>query len=202
MGPGQRAALKAIVHLGQAATRLQMDLGYADLAWIAADRGAQATQRLDDPLWVAVADFTCAGALFGAGARQRAADIAARHSPKIVGNRCRIPRGSRGSGTEAKHSNTLPPLTRPNTPACSVSTPRLSIRFGNGTLNSRQRKLLRRRIFEQSLSYWGLRLFLTVRLCDQLVIMTHRNPGTPGTPNPPPSAITHRHQLGCRTEPR
>jgi hypothetical protein len=60
-----------------------MNLGYADLAWIAADRGAQAAQRLDDPLWIAAADFTCAGALFGAGAHQRAADIAARSADTV-----------------------------------------------------------------------------------------------------------------------
>jgi transcriptional regulator with XRE-family HTH domain len=82
-GPGQREALQAVVHLGQAATRLLMNLGYAELAWIAADRGAQAAQRLGDPLWIAAADFTRVGALLGAGARQRAAEIATRSADSV-----------------------------------------------------------------------------------------------------------------------
>jgi hypothetical protein len=50
------------------------------------------------------------------------ASTAAVHNPKIVANECRIPRRCRGSPIAAKHSTTLPPLTRPNTAARSINT--------------------------------------------------------------------------------
>jgi transcriptional regulator with XRE-family HTH domain len=76
-GPGQREALQGLVYACYSAACLLKGLGYADLAWIAADRGGQAARRLEDPLWIAAADFGRAWALFGADALQRAADIAA-----------------------------------------------------------------------------------------------------------------------------
>ncbi len=83
-GPGQREALQAIVHTCHAAATLLKHLGYADLAWIAADRGAQAAQRLDDPLWIAAAEYHRAcDALLPAGAHQRAADTAARSADTV-----------------------------------------------------------------------------------------------------------------------
>ncbi len=77
-GPGQREALQAIVHTCQSAAAVLKHLGFTDLAWIAADRGGQAAQRLGDPLWIAAAEFVraCSG-LLPAGAYRRAADIAA-----------------------------------------------------------------------------------------------------------------------------
>jgi hypothetical protein len=83
-GPGQRDALQAIVLACYSATSVLKDLGYTDLAWIIADRGAQAAQRLEDPLWIAAADFGRALVLlFCVGALQRAADIAARSADAV-----------------------------------------------------------------------------------------------------------------------
>jgi hypothetical protein len=71
-------ALQSVVLASQAATLWLKNLGYTDLAWIAADRGWQAAMRLEDPLWVAAADFARTQALVGLGAYDRTAGIAER----------------------------------------------------------------------------------------------------------------------------
>jgi transcriptional regulator with XRE-family HTH domain len=74
----RQSALQATVLACQAATLWLKDLGYLDLAWIAADRGHQAARRLDDPLWSSAADFARGQALIGLGAYQQVAQIAER----------------------------------------------------------------------------------------------------------------------------
>jgi tetratricopeptide (TPR) repeat protein len=61
----------------QAATFWLKYTGYPDLAWIAAERGRQAAERLDDPVWVGAAEFARAQALSGLGAYQAMSDVAA-----------------------------------------------------------------------------------------------------------------------------
>jgi hypothetical protein len=51
-------------------------IGAVDLAWVAAERGHQAAQILDDPLYLAAADYARAQALIGLGAYDRADAIA------------------------------------------------------------------------------------------------------------------------------
>jgi tetratricopeptide (TPR) repeat protein len=70
-------ALQSVVLATQATTLWLKNLGYADLAWIAADRGWQAALRLDDPLWIAAADFARTQALSGLGAYRQLDTIAA-----------------------------------------------------------------------------------------------------------------------------
>ncbi|WP_250291113.1 helix-turn-helix domain-containing protein [Frankia sp. CiP1_Cm_nod1] len=71
-----RAAIAALVGVYRATFVLAKDLGYVDLAWIAADRAVQATELLDDPAWSALGDFSRANALLTAGARHRALRLA------------------------------------------------------------------------------------------------------------------------------
>lgn len=61
-------ALQSVVLAAQAATLWLKNLGYTDLAWISADRGWQAALQLEDPLWIAAADFARTQALSGLGA--------------------------------------------------------------------------------------------------------------------------------------
>jgi transcriptional regulator with XRE-family HTH domain len=69
--------LKALVIATQAATFWLKYTGYADLAWIAAERGRQAAERLEDPVWIGAADFARAQALSGLGAYPAMGDVAA-----------------------------------------------------------------------------------------------------------------------------
>lgn len=71
-------ALRALVLATKAATSWLKSLGYHDLAWIAADRGWHAALRLDDPVYIAAADYSRAQALSGLGAHDQIAAIAAR----------------------------------------------------------------------------------------------------------------------------
>jgi transcriptional regulator with XRE-family HTH domain len=65
-------ALRALVMLCQAGATMLKDLGYPDLAWIMADRGCKAAERIGDPLWVAAAQFPRAHAILAAGAAAHA----------------------------------------------------------------------------------------------------------------------------------
>lgn len=76
-GDGQAEGLQALVIATQAATFWLKYTGYPDLAWIAADRGRQAAERLGDPIWIGAADFARAQALSGLGAYQAMGDVAA-----------------------------------------------------------------------------------------------------------------------------
>jgi transcriptional regulator with XRE-family HTH domain len=76
--PEREPALQSVVLASQAATLWLKNLGYHDLAWIAADRGWQAALRLEDPLWISAADFARTQALSGLGAYTRLAAVASR----------------------------------------------------------------------------------------------------------------------------
>jgi transcriptional regulator with XRE-family HTH domain len=69
--------LQALVIATQAATFWLKYTGYPDLAWIAAERGRQAAERLEDPVWIGAADFARAQALSGLGAYAAMGDVAA-----------------------------------------------------------------------------------------------------------------------------
>lgn len=68
--------LRSLVTATHTTTFLTKGLGAPDLAWIAADRGHQAATRLDDPEWVALAEFARTQALSGLGAHHRADRLA------------------------------------------------------------------------------------------------------------------------------
>lgn len=69
-------ALKGIVQTSKITTQMLKNLGAVDLAYVAADRGHQAAVALDDPLYVAVANYSVAQSLIGLGAFKRAGTIA------------------------------------------------------------------------------------------------------------------------------
>ncbi|ONH58183.1 hypothetical protein CcI49_21985 [Frankia sp. CcI49] len=75
-GPGSRAAIATLVEVYRAAFVLAKDLGYVDLAWIAAERCVQGTQLLESPEWAALGEFSRANGLLTAGARDRARRVA------------------------------------------------------------------------------------------------------------------------------
>jgi transcriptional regulator with XRE-family HTH domain len=83
---GTQPALRALVGAYRSAVLLCHDLGYVDLALMAADRMQQAADRLDDPAWSALGAWYRSSALIGAGSRRRSfqvamggADVAGRH---------------------------------------------------------------------------------------------------------------------------
>jgi hypothetical protein len=65
-------ALRAIVMACQAGALMLKNLGHPDLAWIIAERGREAADRLDHPVWRAAAQFPLAHALLVAGATTQA----------------------------------------------------------------------------------------------------------------------------------
>jgi transcriptional regulator with XRE-family HTH domain len=67
-----RGALRAAVMACQAGALMLRNLGHPDLSWIMADRGVQAAERLEDPVWIAAAQFPRAHALLTAGATAEA----------------------------------------------------------------------------------------------------------------------------------
>ncbi len=71
-GSEREAALQLLVQSCQGAFYTLKDLGYNELAWIAADQAHQAATRLGDPVWISAAEFLRCHALMGAKARQRA----------------------------------------------------------------------------------------------------------------------------------
>ncbi|WP_322769715.1 hypothetical protein [Frankia sp. Cr1] len=84
-GSDARTALAALVGAYRSAFVLSKDLGYVDLAWIAADRAMQAAERLDDPAWSAFGGFYRANALLSASARSRARQVAERAADAAAG---------------------------------------------------------------------------------------------------------------------
>lgn len=74
----QADALRALVTATHTTALLTKGLGAPDLAWIAADRGRDAAQRLGEPEWVALAEFARTQALSALGAHQRAGKLAHR----------------------------------------------------------------------------------------------------------------------------
>jgi tetratricopeptide (TPR) repeat protein len=69
-------ALQSLVQATSSTAHFLKNLGAVDLAWTAAERGHQAAQLLDDPLYLAAADYARAQALIGLGAYERADEIA------------------------------------------------------------------------------------------------------------------------------
>ncbi|PRX51075.1 transcriptional regulator with XRE-family HTH domain [Prauserella shujinwangii] len=74
----QADALRALVTATHTTALLVKGLGSPDLAWIAADRGHAAAERLGEPEWIALAEFARTQALSGLGAHQRAGTLARR----------------------------------------------------------------------------------------------------------------------------
>lgn len=68
--------LRALVTATHTTALLVKGLGAPDLAWIAADRGHDAAQRLGEPAWVALSEFARTQALSGLGAHRRAGALA------------------------------------------------------------------------------------------------------------------------------
>jgi transcriptional regulator with XRE-family HTH domain len=77
-GTDPQPALRALVGAYRSAFVLSKDLGYVDLAVMAADRIAQAAERLDDPAWAALGAWHRSNALIGAGSRRRSHQVAVR----------------------------------------------------------------------------------------------------------------------------
>jgi hypothetical protein len=71
-------ALRSLVTATHTTALLTKGLGAFELAWIAADRGHQAAQRLGEPGWIALAEFARTQALSGLGAHKRASKLAER----------------------------------------------------------------------------------------------------------------------------
>jgi transcriptional regulator with XRE-family HTH domain len=72
----RRPALQSLVQATNSTAHFLKNLGAVDLAWVAAERGHQAAQILEDPLYLAAADYARAQALIGLGAYERADAIA------------------------------------------------------------------------------------------------------------------------------
>ncbi|MBE1495042.1 transcriptional regulator with XRE-family HTH domain [Amycolatopsis lexingtonensis] len=71
-------ALRSLVTATHTTALLTKGLGAFELAWIAAERGHEAAQRLGEPGWVGLAEFARTQALSGLGAHKRAAKLAER----------------------------------------------------------------------------------------------------------------------------
>ncbi|EHR63445.1 MULTISPECIES: helix-turn-helix domain-containing protein [Saccharomonospora] len=72
----QPEGLRALVSVAHTTSLLLKGLGAPDLAWIAADRGHEAAERLGDPHWIALAAFARTQAHSGLGAHRRAGTLA------------------------------------------------------------------------------------------------------------------------------
>ena len=72
----RQPALRSLVQATNSTAHFLKNLGAIDLAWVAAERGHQAAQILEDPLYIAAADYTRAQALIGLNAYDRADAIA------------------------------------------------------------------------------------------------------------------------------
>jgi transcriptional regulator with XRE-family HTH domain len=75
-GNDRLPALKSLVQATNSTAHFLKNLGAVDLAWVAAERGHQAAQMLEDPLYIAAADYARAQALIGLGAYDRVDAIA------------------------------------------------------------------------------------------------------------------------------
>jgi transcriptional regulator with XRE-family HTH domain len=79
LGDDERETAQEALVLALANTAVWLkDLGYVDLAWIAADRSRQAALLRDDPLWVAYGHWMVANILLSQGAPAPAGMLAAR----------------------------------------------------------------------------------------------------------------------------
>lgn len=75
-GADRATALRLLVQACQSASLHAKDIGHADLAWIAAERGYVAARLLDEPVLIAEAQFSRAHSLFCAGAYERGGRLA------------------------------------------------------------------------------------------------------------------------------
>ncbi|TCN31648.1 helix-turn-helix protein [Kribbella orskensis] len=89
-------ALQSLVQATNSTAHFLKNLGAVDLAWVAAERGLQAAQILEDPVYLAAADYARAQALIGLGAYDRA-DTIARGAVSMVTPDC-SPGSAGGSG--------------------------------------------------------------------------------------------------------
>ncbi|GAA1716484.1 helix-turn-helix transcriptional regulator [Kribbella yunnanensis] len=76
-------ALQSLVQATNSTAHFLKNLGAVDLAWVAAERGHQAAQILEDPVYIAAADYARAQALIGLGAYDRA-DAIARNAASLL----------------------------------------------------------------------------------------------------------------------
>jgi transcriptional regulator with XRE-family HTH domain len=76
-------ALQSLVQATNSTAHFLKNLGAVDLAWVAAERGHQAAQILEDPVYLAAADYARAQALIGLGAYDRA-DAIARNAVSLL----------------------------------------------------------------------------------------------------------------------
>jgi transcriptional regulator with XRE-family HTH domain len=76
-------ALQSLVQATNSTAHFLKNLGAVDLAWVAAERGHQAAQLLEDPVYLAAADYARAQALIGLGAYDRA-DAIARNAVSLL----------------------------------------------------------------------------------------------------------------------
>lgn len=90
-------ALRTLATAAHTASMMAKHLGHHDLAYLAAQRGRQAAELLDDPVWVAAADFPLAHALFAVGAYDRGRRIAAR-AADLVADRLADPKAQQVYG--------------------------------------------------------------------------------------------------------
>ncbi|TWD84746.1 helix-turn-helix protein [Kribbella amoyensis] len=79
----RRPALQSLVQATNSTAHFLKNLGAVDLAWVAAERGHQAAQLLEDPIYIAAADYARAQALVGLGAYERA-DAIARNAASLL----------------------------------------------------------------------------------------------------------------------
>jgi len=77
------AALRSLVQATNSTAHYLKNLGAVDLSWVAAERGRQAAEILEEPLFLAAADYARAQALIGLGAYERA-DAVARNAVKLL----------------------------------------------------------------------------------------------------------------------
>lgn len=75
-GNDRLPALQSLVQATNSTAHFLKNLGAVDLAWMAAERGRNAAEILDDPLYLAAADYARAQVLIGQGAYARAEAIA------------------------------------------------------------------------------------------------------------------------------
>ncbi|MFD7157978.1 helix-turn-helix domain-containing protein [Kribbella sp. NPDC059898] len=82
-GNDRLPALQSLVQATNSTAHFLKNLGAVDLAWVAAERGHQAAQILEDPVYLAAADYARAQALIGLGAYDRA-DAVARNAISLL----------------------------------------------------------------------------------------------------------------------
>jgi transcriptional regulator with XRE-family HTH domain len=89
-GAERGRGLQLIFTVASCASSGLRKLGYADLAWVAAQRAREAVLVLDDPLWIAASAFVTGHALICAGASARALAVTGRAGEQLSRSSGRI----------------------------------------------------------------------------------------------------------------